>query len=271
MESILEEAWQLASNGVKELIIIAQDTTRYGIDLYGEHKLDVLLEELCKIEGVRWIRLHYCYPEDITEGLIQTIARQAKICHYLDIPIQHCNNQILKRMGRRGTKEELVHLIGKIRSSIPDIILRTSIIVGFPGENEEQFEELREFVSKIRFDRMGVFMYSQEEDTLAALFEDQIEDRIKQERYQELMEIQVKISRENSHKKIGKQLEVLVEGYDTQSGYYYGRSYGDSIDIDGKVFFKNEHEISAGNFVKVKIIDAVDYDLIGENLHESCE
>jgi len=264
IESIVAEARQLADRGVKELILIAQDTTRYGIDLYGQHKLHVLLNELCKIDSIKWIRLHYCYPEDITDELIDVIAEQPKICKYLDIPVQHCNNDILKKMGRRGRKESLMALIRKIRERIPEVVIRTSIIVGFPGETEQQFNELKEFVRNIKFDRMGVFMYSQEEDTPAALYEGQVEENIKKQRQDELMKLQHDISMENNQKKLGHTFEVLVEGFDHQSQFYYGRTYGDSIDIDGKIFFKSKDLIEEGTFIEVTAIKAINYDLIGE-------
>ncbi|NLY44231.1 MAG: 30S ribosomal protein S12 methylthiotransferase RimO [Clostridiaceae bacterium] len=269
MEDIVREAKNLSMRGVKELIIIAQDTTRYGIDLYGRHMLHELLNKLCEIEQIRWIRLHYCYPEDITEELIDTIAAQSKICNYLDIPIQHSSNRILKRMGRRGTGENIAALIKRIRNKIPDIALRTSIIVGFPGESEEDFEELKKFISDIRFDRVGVFKYSQEEDTPAAEFEEQIDESIKEHRYNALMQLQSAISREINKKKIGKIYEVLVEGYDAQSKHYYGRTYADSIDIDGKVFFVSGSRLKLGDLVNVIIKKSAEYDLIGEVLDES--
>ncbi|MDK2798413.1 MAG: ribosomal protein methylthiotransferase [Clostridiales bacterium] len=269
IQNIVAEAQQLAKMGVKELILIAQDTTRYGIDLYGQHKLHELLKELCKIENIKWIRLHYCYPEDITDELIQVIAAQDKICNYLDIPIQHSSNYILKKMGRRGTRENLIRLIQKIRDKIPEVAIRTSIIVGFPGETEEHFKELEDFVRNTKFDRMGVFQYSQEEDTPAAQFEGQVNENIKQQRYEKLMTLQSKISKELNKHKINREYEVLVEGYDSNSKYYYGRTYADSIDIDGKVFFNSEISLKPGEFVKVRIVKAVNYDLIGEILDES--
>jgi len=268
IESIVSEAKMLAKNGVKEFILIAQDTTYYGVDLYGQYKLTALLEELCKIEDIKWIRLHYCYPENITDELIETIASQPKICKYLDIPVQHCNDAILKRMGRRGRKKELLQLIDKIRVRIPDVVLRTSIIVGFPGETEEQFNELKEFIENIQFDRMGVFTYSQEENTPAALFEDQIDEKVKKQRQNELMRLQQKISQEVNRNKIGRSFEVLVEGYDKKLGFYYGRTYGDSIDIDGKMFFPSKRYIEPGAFVKVIATDTYYYDLIGEISNE---
>ena len=270
IENIVDEARKLAEKGVRELILIAQDITRYGIDLYGKHKLHELLQELCKIEDIHWIRLHYCYPEDITDELIETIASQPKICNYLDIPIQHSSNVILKRMGRRGTKEELGQLLHKLRKSIPDLAIRTSIIVGFPGETPDHFNELVTFIKDIKFDRVGVFKYSQEEDTPAAEFKDQIPEKVKEQRYNDLMKIQSSISKELCEQKIGKTYEVLIEGYEPHSNLYFGRTYADSIDIDGKVFFFSEQKLSIGSFVNVRILKADNYDLIGEFINESC-
>jgi ribosomal protein S12 methylthiotransferase len=271
IEDVATEARQLSEQGVKELIIIAQDTTRYGMDIYGEHKLHELLNELCRIENIKWLRLHYCYPEDITEELIETIAAQEKVCNYLDIPIQHSSNYILKKMGRRGTREKLIDLLSRIRSRIPDVAIRTSIIVGFPGESEQHFKELEEFIQDIKFDRMGVFKYSQEEDTPAAEFEGQVSEEVKQQRYERLMYLQSKISKEINQNKINKLYEVLVEGYDGKTNCYYGRTYADSIDIDGKVFFNSKTTLKPGDFVKVLVKKAVNYDLIGEISNESCK
>ncbi|WHH59402.1 30S ribosomal protein S12 methylthiotransferase RimO [Petroclostridium sp. X23] len=271
IENIVAEAKQLSEQGVKELIIIAQDTTRYGIDLYGEHKLHQLLNELCEIDGVKWIRLHYCYPEDITDQLIDVIANQPKVCNYLDIPIQHCSNEILKKMGRRGTKEQLTALLDKIRTRISSVTLRTSIIVGFPGEKEKHFAELEEFIQVVKFDRAGVFKYSQEEDTPAASFEGQLNDEEKQERYERLMVLQNSISQEINDSKVGKIYDVLVEGYDKRARHYYGRTYADSLDIDGKAFFTSNIKLNPGDFAQVKITQAKNYDLIGESYNESCK
>ena len=268
--NITAEAKRLAAKGVKELIIIAQDTTRYGIDLYGEYKLGDLLNELCVIEGIKWIRLHYCYPENITDALIDTIAAQPKICKYLDIPIQHSHDYILKRMGRKTTGEKLRMLIHKIRNKIPEVSVRTSIIVGFPGETDEHFEDLEAFVRYIRFDKMGVFKYSQEEDTPAAQFEEQVSDAQKQIRYEKLMNLQSSVSRAMNGDKVNRRFEVLVEGYNQKSRRFYGRTCADSIDIDGKVFFTANHDLQPGTFVDVVITKAEEYDLIGECLNESC-
>ena len=264
IEDIVEEAEGLSQNGVKEIILIAQDTSRYGIDLYGEYSLDKLLEELVKVEGIEWIRVHYYYPEAITDSLIDTMAKYDKICNYIDMPVQHGNNYILRRMARRTTQEEMISKIEKIRAKMPDCTIRTSIIVGFPGETEEHFNDLYEFVKKVRFDRMGVFTYSQEEDTPAASFPDQIDEDVKNERLDSLMTLQQGISLELNKAKLGKTLEVIVEGYDEESFLFYGRSCGDSIDVDGKVYFATEDEVAPGDIIKVKILDADEYDLTGQ-------
>lgn len=266
IENIVEEAKELADNGVRELILIAQDTTRYGVDLYGEYSLDKLLCELVKIEKVDWIRVHYYYTEAITDSLIDTMAKYDKICNYIDMPIQHINNDILRRMARRTTREETIEKIRKIREKMPDCTIRTSIIAGFPGETDEQFEELYDFVKETRFDRMGVFAYSQEEGTPAASFENQIDDKIKQKRLDKLMILQQGISRELNEAKIGKVIDVLVEGYDEDNYLFYGRSRGDSIDADGKVYFGTEGDVEAGDIVQVKILDADEYDLTGQRV-----
>lgn len=264
IEYIVEEARDLAESGVKELILIAQDTSRYGCDIYGENSLDKLLEELVGIDKIEWIRIHYFYPEAITEKLIDTMAKYDKICRYIDMPVQHGNNYILRRMARRTTQEEMLAKIKMIREKMPDCVIRTSIIVGFPGETEEYFDDLYEFVRKVRFDRMGVFTYSREEDTPAAEFPDQIDEAVKEERLDRLMTLQQKISRELNEEKIGKTLEVLAEGYDEESFLFYGRSRGDSIEVDGKVYFATEDEINEGDIVKVRILNADEYDIVGE-------
>lgn len=268
IEDVVNEAQKLAENGVKELILIAQDTTRYGVDLYGEYSLDKLLEQLAEIKSIEWIRIHYFYTEAITPSLIGVMAKYDKILPYIDMPIQHASNEILRRMGRRTNKEQIQSTIEDIRLNMPDSVIRTSIIVGFPGETEEQFDELCEFVKKIRFDRMGVFAYSREEGTPAADFEDQVDDDVKQERLDKLMSIQQKISLDINRSKLGKIIDVLAEGYDEESFLYYGRSKGDSIDVDGKVYFGAEREIVPGEFVKVKILAADEYDLSGEVMEE---
>lgn len=264
IEEIIKEAKSLAKGGARELIIIAQDTTRYGIDLYGEYKLPELLKRLCDIEGVHWLRLHYCYPELITDDLIDTIAAEEKICNYIDIPIQHCNDEILKLMGRKTNKKEICDLIKKLRERIPGVVLRTSLIAGFPGETEEQFDELREFVTEAEFDRLGVFAYSQEEGTPAARLLGQLDEDEKLARQEMIMVDQAAVSEALNQKKIGKVFEVLVEGYDAIIKKFYGRTYGDSEEIDGKVFFTASVKPRPGDFVKVKILDYTEYDLYGE-------
>ena len=264
IEDIVEEAQTLAENGVKELILIAQDTSRYGSDIYSENSLDKLLSELVKIEKIEWIRVHYFYPEAITESLIDTMAKYDKICNYIDMPVQHGNDYILRRMARRTNQKEILSKIDMIRKKMPDCTIRTSIIVGFPGETDEHFNDLYEFVKKVRFDRMGVFTYSKEEDTPAAEFADQIGEEIKETRLDELMTLQQGISLELNQAKIGQTLDVLVEGYDEESFLFYGRSRGDSIEVDGKVYFATEEEVSEGDIVSVKILNADEYDLVGE-------
>ncbi|MDO5396648.1 MAG: 30S ribosomal protein S12 methylthiotransferase RimO [bacterium] len=263
-ESILDEAKRLAESGVKELIVIAQDTTRYGTDIYGKPSLAGLLEKLAGVDGIEWIRVHYFYPEAVTDELIDTMAKYEKICPYIDMPIQHINNEILRRMARRTNRNEIESRIRKLRERIPGCIIRTSIIVGFPGETEEQFRELYDFVREIRFDRMGVFAYSQEEGTPAAGFENQIDEDVKKERLDALMTLQQGISLELNRAKIGSTVEVIAEGYDEESFLFYGRSRGDSIDVDGKVYFGTENELEPGDIIKVKILDADEYDLTGQ-------
>lgn len=264
-ESVVAEAKELAAKGVKELILIAQDTTRYGIDLYGEFRLAALLDELCKIEGLKWIRLLYCYPDEITDQLIDCIARQDKVLNYMDIPLQHCNDRVLKSMNRRGNKENIVNVINKLRAKIPDIVLRTTLICGFPGETEEEFTELSEFVNEMKFQRLGCFAYSQEEDTPAASFENQIDEEIKQKRAEIIMEQQMPIMEEYCKSLIGKEIEVVCEGYDKYANCYFGRSMADSPDVDGKVFFNTEDgkKPAIGDFVTVAIDDYLDCDPIG--------
>lgn len=265
MESLIAEAQQLVNSGVKELILIAQDVTRYGIDLYGELKLPQLLDKLCEIENLKWIRLLYCYPDEFTDELIDCMARQDKVLKYVDIPLQHCNNRVLKSMNRRGTKETIIDVITKLRDKMPNIVLRTTFICGFPGETEEEFNELAEFVQDIKFQRLGCFAYSQEEDTPAAEFDNQIDDEIKERRAEIIMEQQMSIMEEYCQKLIGKQLEVVCEGYDRYAECYFGRSMADSPDVDGKVFFKaeGEHKPVIGEFVNVEIEDYLDCDPIG--------
>lgn len=267
-EDIVAEAERLAENGVKELILIAQDTTRYGTDLYGKPSLAELLEKLCKIDGIHWIRTHYFYTEAITDELIGVMAKNKKICPYIDMPIQHINDDILRRMARRTNRRQIEERIAKIRSSIPDAVIRTSIIAGFPGETDEQFDELKEAIGKLKFDRMGVFAYSREEDTPAYDFDGQIDEEKKEERKNSLMELQQGISLERNRAKIGTVQEVLCEGYDDDNFMYFGRSRADSIDIDGKVYFAAEDEVEIGAFVRVEILDADEYDLTGRALEE---
>ncbi len=265
IENIVEEAKTLAQNGAKELIVIAQDTTRYGWDLYGKLMLSQLLKELCKIDGIEWIRILYCYPDYITDELLQTIATEDKIVKYMDLPLQHCSARLLKAMHRTGSRKELTALIQKMRDTIPNLILRTTLITGFPGETEEDFTELAEFVREIRFERLGCFVYSQEEGTAAGVMPDQIDEDVKQHRMDIIMEDQMNIMQEWGEQQIGKTLRVLVEGFDRYAECYFGRSYADSPDIDGKIFFAiNGKKPKYGDFINVKINDCVDCDLIGE-------
>ena len=264
MEDIIKQAEYFADNGVTELIVIAQDTTRYGEDIYGQPKLPELLDKLCGIEKIRWIRVLYCYPERITDELIDVIAKQDKIVKYMDIPIQHCNDEILRRMNRKSRHKDLVDLMKKLRERIPDITIRTTLITGFPGETEEQFEELAEFVKEMRFDRLGCFAYSQEEGTAAAEFDDQIDDEIKQRRMDNIMESQQLISEQLCTAYQDKVVEAVVEGFDKYAECFFGRTQADAPDIDGKVFFSSETPLSVGQYVKVKITETLDYDLIGE-------
>lgn len=266
MENIIAEAESLAENGVRELIIIAQDTTRYGIDLYGEYSLDKLLEKLCEIEGIHWVRVHYLYAEAITDSLINTMAKNEKICAYIDMPIQHINNDILRRMARRTNRAEIEEKIAKIRKMMPEAVIRTSIIAGFPGETDEQFLELYEFLKEVRLDRVGVFAYSEEEGTPAAKFDGQIDMKIREARRDALMEMQQTISLEKNKTKIGKVIEVLCEGYDEENFMYTGRSYADSIDVDSTVYFAAEDEVEIGSFVQVEILAADEYDLTGKEV-----
>ena len=264
MEEVLKEAQWLAENGVKELIVIAQDTTRYGEDLYGEPKLPELLEKLSEIEGIKWIRTLYCYPERITDKLLETIADNGKLIKYLDIPIQHCNSEILSRMNRWGDKERLSQLMAHIRKKVPDIVLRTTLITGFPGETEEQFSELAEFVQEQRFERLGCFAYSQEEGTKAAEMENQLSEEVKNHRADIIMEQQMLISAANNEKLMGIRLTAVVEGFDKFAECYFGRTEKDAPDIDGKVFFTSENPLKIGDYVEIEISDTLDYDLMGE-------
>ena len=264
MERLLKEAEELAEQGVKELILVAQETTLYGKDLYGEKSLSMLLRELCKINGIRWIRILYCYPEEIDDALIQVMKEEKKICHYLDLPIQHANDTILKRMGRRTSKQQLKKIVRKLRQEIPDIALRTTLITGFPGETQEQHEELMEFVDEMEFDRLGVFTYSPEEDTPAAEMSDQISEEVKQERQAELMELQQDIVFDQAEDMIGQEVLVMIEGKVADENAYVGRTYKDAPNVDGLIFINTDEELMSGDFAKVKVTGALEYDLIGE-------
>lgn len=264
MERLLKEAQDLAEQGVKELILVAQETTLYGKDLYGEKSLPKLLRELCKISGIRWIRILYCYPEEITDELIQVMKEEPKICHYLDLPIQHANDTILKRMGRRTSKQELIDIVQKLRKEIPDICLRTTLITGFPGETQEQHEEVMEFIDALEFDRLGAFTYSPEEDTPAATFEDQIDEEVKEDRQADIMELQQEIAFDKAEDMIGREVLVMIEGKVADENAYVGRTYRDAPNVDGLIFINTDVELISGDFAKVKVTGALDYDLIGE-------
>ena len=266
MERLLKEAQELADQGVKELILVAQETTLYGKDLYGEKSLHILLKKLCKISGIRWIRILYCYPEEITDELIRVMKEEPKICHYLDLPIQHANDTILGRMGRRTSKQELVDIIGKLRSEIPDICLRTTLITGFPGETEEQHKELMGFVDEIEFDSLGVLTYSHEEDTPAAEMPGQIDEEVKLDRQAELMELQQEIAFDNAQDMVGREVLVMIEGKVADENAYVGRTYRDAPNVDGLIFINTDEELLSGDFARVKVTGAIDYDLIGELL-----
>lgn len=268
METLIEEAAQLAESGVKELILVAQETTLYGKDLYGEKSLHKLLKELCKISGIRWIRILYCYPEEITDELIQVMKEEPKICHYLDLPIQHASDGVLKRMGRRTSQAELREIIGKLRREIPDIALRTTLISGFPGETKEQHEELLDFVDEMEFDRLGVFTYSPEEDTPAAEMEDQIAEEIKEDRQAEIMELQQDIAFASAENMIGREVLVMIEGKVADENAYVGRTYKDAPNVDGLIFVNTEEQLMSGDFAKVRVTGAAEYDLIGEIANE---
>lgn len=263
MERLIAQAEDMAEQGVKELILVAQETTVYGRDLYGKKSLHILLKKLCEIRGIRWIRILYCYPEEIYDELIETIRDEKKICHYLDIPIQHASDRILKRMGRRTSKQELIDIIGKLRREIPDIVLRTTLITGFPGETEEDHEELKEFVDEMEFDRLGVFTYSPEENTPAAEMVDQIPEEVKEERRDELMELQQEISYDRGQDRIGQELLVMIEGKVADESAYIGRTYGDAPKVDGYIFVQTGELLMTGDFAKVRVTGALEYDLIG--------
>ena len=264
MEELLKEARDLADKGVKELILVAQETTLYGTDLYGKKMLPELLRKLCEVDGLRWIRILYCYPEEITDELIDTIASEEKVCNYLDIPIQHASDAILRKMGRRTDQEELRERITRIRERIPGIALRTTLISGFPGETQEDFEDLYRFVNETEFDRLGVFPYSQEEDTAAAEMEDQIPDEIKNSRRDELMELQQAVCFDKNEEMIGTVLEVMVEGKVADEDTYVTRTYRDAPSVDGYLFLNTGANLMTGDFVKVKVTGSNDYDLVGE-------
>lgn len=263
IESIVDEAKWLASVGVEELVVVAQDTTRYGEDLYGKPSLARLLKELCKIEGFKWIRTLYAYPERIDDELIEVLKTEEKLVKYIDMPIQHCNSEVLRRMNRRGNKEMLVELINKLRREIPQITLRTTLITGFPGETEEQFEELCDFVKEIKFDRLGCFAYSAEEGTPAAEFENQIDEETKERRAEIIMDEQSRIFDSLNQQKIGSTVEVVTEGFDRLAECWFGRSADDAPEIDGKIFFTSDRKLMIGEFVNVKLDDMLDFDLIG--------
>ena len=264
MDRLIKEAKGLAEKGVKELILVAQETTLYGKDLYGEKSLHRLLKELCRISGIRWIRILYCYPEEIDDNLIQVMKEEPKICHYVDLPIQHANTDILKRMGRRTSKEQLEEIIGKLRREIPDIAIRTTLITGFPGETEEQHQELVDFVDEMEFDRLGVFTYSPEEDTPAAEMEGQIPEEVKEDRQAEIMELQQEIAFEQAEDMVGKEVLVMIEGKVADENAYVGRTYKDAPNVDGLIFVNTEEELMSGDFARVKVTGAAEYDLIGE-------
>ena len=263
MERLIAQAEDMAEQGVKELILVAQETTVYGKDLYGKKSLHILLKKLCEIRGIRWIRILYCYPEEIYDELIETIRDEKKICDYLDIPIQHASDRILKRMGRRTSKQELIDIVGKLRKEIPDIVLRTTLITGFPGETEEDHEELKEFVDEMEFDRLGVFTYSPEENTPAAEMADQVPEEVKEERRDELMELQQEISYDRGQDRIGQELLVMIEGKVADESAYIGRTYGDAPKVDGYIFVQTGELLMTGDFAKVRVTGALEYDLIG--------
>lgn len=266
-DDVIKEAEQLAANGVKELNVIAQDTTRYGEDLFGEPYLAKLLKRLCKIDGLKWIRVLYCYPDRVTDELIDVIAEEDKIVKYIDIPLQHCNGEVLRNMNRRGNRESLTALLNKIKSKIPNVIFRSTFITGFPGETEEQFEELADFAAEIKFQRLGCFPYSKEEDTKASLMENQIDDDVKQKRADIIMEHQQSVMAEYCESLVGSEVEVLVEGYDKLAECFFGRTYADAPEVDGCVFFTcNGEKPKAGDFVKVKITDYMGCDPVGERV-----
>ena len=264
MEKLLAEAKALADQGVKELILVAQETTVYGKDLYGEKSLHKLLRELCKISKIQWIRILYCYPEEIYDELIEAIRDNEKVCHYLDLPIQHASDAVLKRMGRKTSKAQLVEIIEKLRKEIPDISLRTTLITGFPGETQEQHEELKDFVDEMEFDRLGVFTYSPEEDTPAATMTEQIPEEVKEDRQAELMELQQEIAFDLAEDMVGREVLVMIEGKVADENAYVGRTYKDAPNVDGLIFINTDEELMSGDFARVRVTGALEYDLIGE-------
>lgn len=261
MERLINEARSLAEQGVKELMLVAQETTLYGVDLYGEKSLPKLLKELCKIEGIEWIRILYCYPEEITDELIQVMKEEEKICNYLDMPIQHASDHVLKRMARRTNRQELIDIVTKLRREIPDIALRTTLITGFPGETQQDHESLLDFVDQMEFDRLGVFTYSPEEDTPAASMADQIEEEVKLQRKDELMQLQQEIAFDHAADMVGRKLRVMIEGRIPEDNVYIGRTYMDAPNIDGYIFVEASGELMSGDFVTVEVTGAKDYDL----------
>ena len=270
-ERLIAQAKHMAEQGVKELILVAQETTMYGTDLYGKKTLHLLMKELCKIKGIRWIRVLYCYPEEIYDDLIRVMKEEKKICHYLDLPIQHASDRILKRMGRRTTRAQLTATIEKLRKEIPDIVLRTTLITGFPGETEEDHQELMEFVDEMEFDRLGAFTYSPEEGTPAETMEGQIPEEIKEERRDEIMELQQEISLEKGNDRIGQELLVMIEGKVSGESAYIARTYGDAPKVDGYIFVQTGELLMTGDFAKVRVTGALEYDLIGELADEYTE
>ena len=271
MEDILETAERLAQEGYQELVLVAQETTVYGQDLYGEKRLPELLRRLCRLEGIQWIRLLYCYPEEITEELIQTMAQEPKVCHYIDMPIQHSEDAILKAMGRRTNQKQIREVVEQLRSAVPDIAIRTTLITGFPGETKEQHEALLDFVDEMEFDRLGVFTYSPEEDTPAATMPDQVAEEVKEARRDEIMELQQEISYDKGTDRIGQELLVMIEGKVADESAYIGRTYGDAPKVDGYIFVQTGELLMTGDFAKVRVTGALEYDLIGELADEYTE
>ena len=264
VEYLVEQAKHLVHNGAKELILVAQETTLYGTDLYGKKSLPMLIHELAKIEDLKWIRIQYCYPEEINDELIEAIKNEPKVCHYLDMPIQHASDNVLKRMGRKTDKQELLDIVAKLRKEIPDIALRTTLITGFPGETQEQHEEVMEFVDEMEFERLGVFTYSPEEDTPAATMPDQIDEEVKEDRQADIMELQQEIVFDQAEDMIGKEVLVMIEGKVADENAYVGRTYRDAPNVDGLIFVNTDEELMTGDFAKVKVTGAAEYDLIGE-------